>query len=245
MSAVGDLDRALAQVGEGVAAALTALTVAQDAWDEREQALYVLEGTNDPDALDVLAGHQPISDDMIRAYQIISRARELVESYRTGLEVQQAIDITPPSAAHPSTAGRIPTDAARDQQWADQVRKRIPSRGDSGQTTGFGYDKDGIEHHISSGHDPALSEQARLTLHNSKDFPTDPRGAPTVVLHVEVKYAQMMRQAGQTYGVVVVNNEVCKGCRKAVPELLPEGSTLVVWQPGSSQPLTFKGRARP
>ncbi|MBB5155096.1 DddA-like double-stranded DNA deaminase toxin [Saccharopolyspora phatthalungensis] len=246
MSALGDLDQTLAQVVDRITAALGLLVTAQDACYEAGEILgFALEGTADPEALEVLAGLAPTGDELIHAYQAGHRVIELITTYRRCLEVQQAIDTIPPSAAHPSTAGRVPTDAARDPKWADQIRKRLPSRGDGGQTIGFGFDRDGTELHITSGHDVSLSEPARLTLHNSRNFWTDSRGAPTVTLHVEVKYVEMMRQAGQTYGVVVVNNEVCMGCRSAVPELLPEGSTLVVWQPGSSQPLTFIGRARP
>ncbi|MBB5159993.1 DddA-like double-stranded DNA deaminase toxin [Saccharopolyspora phatthalungensis] len=246
MSAVGDLDQTLAQVVDRITAALGLLTTAQDACDEAGEVLgFALEGTASPEALEVLAIVEPTSDELIHAYQSGSRVIELITTYRRGLEVQSAVDSTPPSAAHPSTAGRIPTDAAHDRDWANQVRKRLPKWMDGHQTTGFGYDCDGTEHRITSGYDLSLSEPARLALHNSETFPTDDRGAPTVTLHVEVKYAQMMRRAGQTYGVVIINKLMCDGCRDAVPEILPQGSVLAVWEPGAAQPHILKGAARP
>ncbi|MBB5159446.1 DddA-like double-stranded DNA deaminase toxin [Saccharopolyspora phatthalungensis] len=173
---------------------------------------------------------------------------ELISTYRRSLEVRQAVESTPPSAAHPSTAGRIPTDTAHDRDWAEHARSRLPKRKKGDQTTGFGYDRDGTEHHITSGRDPAFSEEARLILHNSPRFLTDHRGAPTVVLHVEVKYALMMRRAGQTYGVVVLNKAICdlrRGCGAAVRAILPQGSVLVVWEPGATKPIELLGEARP
>ncbi|WP_019856366.1 DddA-like double-stranded DNA deaminase toxin [Actinopolyspora mortivallis] len=94
-----------------------------------------------------------------------------------------------------------------------------------------------------------VSERARLTLHNSTMFPADDRGAPAVYTHVETKYAQRMKERGQTYGVVVLNKDMCSGqrgnCYQAVRAILPHGSTLVVWEPGKQQPVTIHGGARP
>lgn len=248
VSAVGDLDQALAQVVDRITAALGLLTAAQDACDEAGEVLgFALEGTTDPAALEVLAAVEPTSDELIHAYQAAHRVIELITTYRRGLEVQQAVDKTPRSVAHPSTAGRIPTDAAHDRRWVEQIRKRLP-RWEGGQTTGFGYDRDGTEFRITSGRED-ISESARLTLHNSDRFtPHSDRGAPTMITHVETKYAQMMREAGQTYGVIVLNNAVCNmdtGCGAAVRAILPLGSVLVVWQPGATKPIEINGEARP
>ncbi|MBB5156411.1 DddA-like double-stranded DNA deaminase toxin [Saccharopolyspora phatthalungensis] len=201
MSALGDLDQTLAQVVDRITAALGLLATAQDACDEAGEILgFALEGTADPEALEVLAVVEPTSDELIHAFQAAHRVIELITTYRRCLEVQQAIDSTPPSAAHPSTAGRIPTDAARDRRWVEQARKRLPRR-EGGQTTGFGYDRDGTEFRITSGRED-ISESARLILHNSDRFtPHSNRGAPTMITHVETKYAQMMREAGQTYEI--------------------------------------------
>ncbi|WP_223839935.1 hypothetical protein [Saccharopolyspora pogona] len=187
MSAVSDLDQALAQVVDRITAALGLLTAAQDACDEAGEVLgFALEGTADAAALEVLAAVEPTSDELIHAYQAATCVIELITTYRRGLEVQQAVDKSPPSAAHPSTAGRIPTDASHDRRWVEQARKRLP-RWEGGQTTGFGYDRDGTEFRITSGRED-ISECVRLTLHNSDVFPpSDSRGAPAVFTHVEGK----------------------------------------------------------
>ncbi|MBB5152496.1 DddA-like double-stranded DNA deaminase toxin [Saccharopolyspora phatthalungensis] len=248
MSAVGDLDQALAQVVDRITAVLGLLVTAQDACDEAGEVLgFALDGTADPEALEVLAAVEPTSDELIHAYQAAHHVIELIVTYRRCLEVQHAIDTTPPSAAHPSTAGRIPTDAAHDRWWVEQLRQRLP-RWEGGQTVGFGYDREGTEFRIASGRED-ISERVRLTLHNSDVFPpTDDRGPPAVFTHVETKYAQMMKESGQTYGVVVVNNRMCpgdQGCEAAVRAILPCGSVLVVWTPGRDRPIEIHGKARP
>ncbi|KGI82323.1 hypothetical protein IL38_06220 [Actinopolyspora erythraea] len=209
-------------------------------------------------ALPTLAevGQGSTSPDLAEAVALFEQTRELIDdvlalsettrghlvSYLATLGMTE--DQPPPSLPHPSTHPRIPTDASRDRSWIEQVRQRLPEH-TGGQTTGLTYDQDGTELQVNSGRDPKLSEQARLILHNSERFPTDDRGEPTVTMHVEVKYALMMRQAGQTYGVVVLNNELCRGCEKAVPEILPKGSTLKVWHPGTPETITLRGKARP
>lgn len=57
-----------------------------------------------------------------------------------------------------------------------------------------------------------------------------------------------MRDSGQTYGVVVVNNPMCVGyanCKTAIQSILPQGSTLVVWDPDKDSPTTIRGKAQP
>ncbi|WP_026449291.1 DddA-like double-stranded DNA deaminase toxin [Actinopolyspora mortivallis] len=196
------------------------------------------------------------SAELAEAVALLERARELIDDVLALSETTRGHVVgylatlgisgeqPPPSLPHPSPLDRIPTDASRDRSWIDQVRQRLPDY-TGGQTTGLVYDQDGNELQVNSGRDPKLSEQARLILHNSERYPTDDRGAPAVTTHVEVKYALMMRQAGQTYGVVVLNNELCRGCEKAVPEILPEGSTLKVWHPGAPDTITLRGKARP
>ena len=110
------------------------------------------------------------------------------------------------------------------------------------------YDQDGVEFSLASGRDDE-SERIRLSLHDSEVFPTsDDRGAPVVYTHVEAKYAQRMREAGQTHGVVVLNRTICNmgfGCGAAVRAILPHGSTLTVWEPGATRPVEIRGEAKP
>ncbi|NYH79178.1 hypothetical protein FHR84_002512 [Actinopolyspora biskrensis] len=191
-------------------------------------------------------GEGSTSSELAEAVALLERARELIDdvlalsdntrehliNYLAGLGLNT--DQPPPSLPHPSTLPRVPTDTAHDRSWIDQARERLP-RYEGGQTSGLIYDQDGNEQILTSGRED-LSERMRLDLHNSRIFgDPDTRGAPGVVLHVEAKYAQRMKEAGQTYGVIVLNDTMCRGefnCKQAVRTILPRGSVLVVWQPG-------------
>ncbi|SDK29726.1 SCP1.201-like deaminase [Actinopolyspora mzabensis] len=204
-------------------------------------------------------GQGSTSPELAQAVALLDRARELIDDvlalsentrghlvgYLATLGVSG--EQPPPSLPHPSTTPRIPTDASRNRSWIDQVRERLPKY-TGGQTTGLTYDQDGTELTESSGRDDE-SERARLTLHNSTVFPSfDPRGAPGVYTHVETKYAQRMKERGQTYGVVILNKDMCTGpqrCMIAVRAILPRGYTLVVWEPGKQHPVTIHGEAQP
>lgn len=84
-------------------------------------------------------------------WQGIAQAREIIENYRTRVGVADAVTTSGPDNPHPSTRGRVPTDAARKHSWAARIRERLPEW-KGGQTTGFGYDHDGTELHITSVH---------------------------------------------------------------------------------------------
>ncbi|WP_425394325.1 DddA-like double-stranded DNA deaminase toxin [Actinopolyspora mortivallis] len=73
-------------------------------------------------------------------------------------------------------------------------------------------------------------------------------GCPVVVVHVEMKYAQRMKERGQAYGVIVLNNTVCdlaKGCGASVRAILPRGSILAVSEPRDREPIELRGEVRP
>ncbi len=189
------------------------------------------------------------SDERRRDPQLlVQQAQHKINTYRTYLVVGDAVGSAGPNIPHPSTSGRVPSEASQDRSWVDRVRDRLPSH-TGGQTTGLVYDRDGNELQMTSGRDEDISERVRLSLHNSTVFPpTDDRGPPAVFTHVEAKYAQMMRDTGQTHGTVVLNNDMCPGdqnCAAAVRAILPRGSVLTVWPPGRSQPIEIHGEATP
>lgn len=169
MSAIEDLTRRIQDVEEMLNRAREALLAAQDRHAECEQPLWLLDGTHDPDALDALQGYAAGGAEMLRAWQMLTLVINAVATYRARLEVTGAVERTPPSASHPSTTGRVPTDAARDRSWVDAVRARLPQRR-QGQTSGIVHDRDGNEHLITSGREE-ISDQARLSLHNADRFP--------------------------------------------------------------------------
>lgn len=206
----------------------------------------IAQGSNNGELAEAAAlfdqAHELIED----ALALCGTSRDHVLTYLSVLGLQQHGD-TPPSLPHPSTTPRVPTDAAGDHQWVQRMRDRLP-RYEGGQTTGLIYDQDGNEIQSTSGRED-VSERLRLNLHNSDVFPaSDSRGAPGVFAHVEAKYAQKMREEGQTYGVVVLNNRMCRdtrGCQAAVCAILPRGSVLAVWEPDATRPIEIHGEARP
>lgn len=225
--------------------------------DDLHQAAAWLDEHGRPTLAEVTDGSS--SDELAQAVALFDQAREAIDDalalcentrqhvldYLTELGLARYGD-SPPSLPHPSSTPRVPTDSAGDRSWVDQVRGRLPLR-EGGQTVGLIYDQDGNEFQEASGRE-GVSERARLTLHDSETFPANPRGAPAAFTHVETKYAQRMKETGQTYGVVVLNNAMCTGpqrCAVAIRAILPRGATLVVWEPGATQPIEIRGEARP
>lgn len=152
----------------------------------------------------------------------------------------------PAGAAHAAEGGECPTsfsEAASSRAWADD---RIESLARKHVTTGLLYNEDGDGEQIDAGesgggYDAALGYLAPYHL---RDSPPGHQAAG----HVESKAAARMRDAGQTFGVLVINNRTgpCTyasaiGCGAAMRKILPSGSTLVVWWPGGKA--TMKGTA--
>ncbi|MEU6261729.1 DddA-like double-stranded DNA deaminase toxin [Saccharopolyspora shandongensis] len=144
------------------------------------------------------------------------------------------------ASAH-AAAGSCPSSlegAAEDAEWAADRIASMPVRGDGDPTTGLLYDSDGIETRITSGESGAAYEAAKgyISLPSKQ-----------VAGHVEAKAAATMRDAGETYAVLVLNNQPCTwasgvGCLRASAMILPSGSTMVLWWPNGG-PTTVRGRA--
>jgi len=132
-----------------------------------------------------------------------------------------------------------------DANWAADRLETIVKRK---ETAGLFYDSDGMLHE----YDSSQNEDSRRTWAIGRDIGVfDPRGPSFLVDHVEVKVAAGMRDAGLMSGVLVINKTdgpcgrgrdgsiAPASCLSVVPQLLPEGATLVVWWPGSDgQPVT-------
>lgn len=137
--------------------------------------------------------------------------------------------------------------AAGNAEWAAD---RISTIAGDPITTGLLYDQDGHEEKIGSGEGGTAYEQAMKYLSDySAVLGDQPRGKQAAG-HVEPKAAAMMRTAGQTDGVLLINNPSgpCPyasriGCGRAMRLILPVGSTIVVWWPGG-QHGSFEGIAR-
>jgi SCP1.201-like deaminase len=137
-------------------------------------------------------------------------------------------------------------EAAQDSVWAAD---RLLSVAGEDITTGLLYDEDGHEEKITSGrggsaYDLALSYLKPYAGSVLRDKPPGSQ----VAEHVEAKAAAIMRDTGQTYGVLVINNPdgPCGyasgiGCTAAIELILPKGSTMVVWWPRGHQ--SYPGKA--
>ncbi|MCO1575511.1 hypothetical protein M8C13_07035 [Crossiella sp. SN42] len=173
----------------------------------------------------------------------------------------------PPSRSvpHPSTLPKPLMDRALDPAWAREQQAKLADRTSDTATTGLLTVPGGDDLYITSGfprpqQGQPLTEVDRaeldrlhrveLTLRTSGFAATLPdRGQLAVTGHVEVKAASIMRELGLTFGKMAINHTaVCRGpygCVEAVPMLLPQGSMLVVWERGATEPIVLKGKATP
>jgi hypothetical protein len=104
-------------------------------------------------------------------------------------------------------------------------------------TTAF-YDHDGAEHTYVSGEDDDAPHAGDVL--RQVGAAASPIGTYPTATHVEIKAAVSMRDAGESRGVIVINNPTgpCPGnlgCTAALPRVLPSGATLVVWWRSSLQ----------
>ncbi|MPZ84708.1 MAG: hypothetical protein GEV28_31725 [Actinophytocola sp.] len=131
---------------------------------------------------------------------------------------------------------------ATDSGWVAEQRAALEGKR---LTTGRFKSTEHDTLEVTSGWRP-ISDRIVEVLRNSPHFPPFPGGRPNVAGDVETKVAMMMREAEATTGVVVINNdEVCSGpmgCTAAVPVILPEGSTLYVWERNEDEPVTLTGK---
>lgn len=121
MSSINDLDGVLAGICDKLTCAEEHVGVALDAWDEVAEAYQTaLDGTNDPDALDLLASHSITAGDITKVWRIVRSAAKRVADYRQSLEVTtgelhaaaQPPD-QPPRQLPPKAARAIATTAKR------------------------------------------------------------------------------------------------------------------------------------
>lgn len=174
MSAVGDLDQLLNNIVAKLTTALETLTAARNALDDSEQGLSVLHGTNDPEAVEFLATHQTLSNQLFERWDLLNRVQTIVETYQLNLAVEVA-GKAPPSIPHPSNwPGDRTSSAEWDLNWAGGQFSQLPEFHKGGKTEGFTFDRDGQRQRWTSGYDEVLSERAKLILMNSEHFPTLP-----------------------------------------------------------------------
>jgi hypothetical protein len=136
--------------------------------------------------------------------------------------------------------------ADHDAQWA---ASRWATIKDAKVTTGLYYDRDGTEHTYVSGEDADATHAADVL--RQVGAAGSPIGTYPAATHVEIKAAVDMRDAGESQGVIVINNAggPCPGdmgCAAAVPRVLPRGAALVVWwrsSSGAMQSRRFPGGA--
>ncbi|TDQ04404.1 DddA-like double-stranded DNA deaminase toxin [Labedaea rhizosphaerae] len=153
-----------------------------------------------------------------------------------------------PATAH-ADSGSCPDDIDEAAEDADWAADRIASIEDDPVTTGLLYDEDGTEMRIESGESGDAYDLALeyLQVYPSSVVGDQPKGRQAAG-HVESKAAALMRSAGQTSGVLVINHPrgPCPyasrvGCGAAMQLILPEGSTITVWWPGGHR--AYRGRA--
>jgi len=132
---------------------------------------------------------------------------------------------------------------ATDAEWVAEQRAALK---DKRITTGRFKSTEHGTREITSGWEP-ISDRIVEVLRDSPHFPPIGGGKPSVATDVETKVAMMMRDEDAVIGVVVINHPggVCggvMGCKTAVPVILPEASTLYVWEPDKNEPVVLTGK---
>jgi hypothetical protein len=144
--------------------------------------------------------------------------------------------------AHADTETDCLHQDALSTSWAETQQRQMAAAG-APVTTGWLFtDTTGEDHTpIASGREGSTAYSlvmqylAPYAGGKIRDRPPGSQAAE----HVEAKAAALMRNAGDTYGVVVINNPrgPCEyasgpGCDVVMELILPKGSEIVVWWPG-------------
>ncbi len=141
-----------------------------------------------------------------------------------------------------SLAGRAsPTSVSTThKRWIERQRQQLPAY----ITSGFYRDKDGNTDVVQSGRDTGREHQDIADHLRKEGFPPGGVGGVTVGEHVEGKVAWRLRNSGERYAELVINNVMCGGpfsCKKLLPYILRPGQTMTVHDPVSTR--TFHGRS--
>lgn len=125
------------------------------------------------------------------------------------------------------------------------VAEKLPLPGS--QTVGYAVDEEGRPLHDLR----LISGQTRWlgsVTEGLGRLPHDMAGHE-VLKHVEGQVAALMRRSGSPQDAVVfINKDMCDGrlgypgCPEVLPKVLPEGSTLTVYEVDPATPGTFKRR---
>ncbi|GAA2666284.1 MULTISPECIES: DddA-like double-stranded DNA deaminase toxin [Actinosynnema] len=110
------------------------------------------------------------------------------------------------------------------------------------KTHGRWFTPHGETHEIISGDDPG----ARAALQAIRDEGWSGFGRPIVVMHVELKLATHMRNAGIEHATLVINNvpgKLTLSCESLIGVVLPAGSSLTIYGIDGYQ-RTFTGGQR-
>jgi hypothetical protein len=135
-------------------------------------------------------------------------------------------------------------------RWAELQQRQL-TNAEATVTTGLLYTDTNGENPTTLTSDERGSnfDLAWQYLQSVSTIKGQPLGSKQAAGHVEPKAAALMRHAGETYGVLVINNPAgpCPyasgiGCVLAMRLILPKGSEMAVWWPGG-QHKTYEGMA--
>ncbi|WP_139273997.1 DddA-like double-stranded DNA deaminase toxin [Saccharopolyspora flava] len=254
-----ELLASLREIADQLESARADMSAGMDSWAERAATLeWWLTGTNDPDALDVLA-QQPVTTDALRtSWEAVDLTVAVIEDYIGRLEAVESPSSSAASgnstsgddqAAQPSMTAPDGSRYPRAVGWAVDVMPRRVREGQGDRTVG--YADGAVGQPFTSGHDQTWTP---LILERARAVGLPARFAGLLGSHVEMKVATAMIQRGRRHSELVINHVPCgsqagqrPGCHQALEKYLPEGHTLTVHgttQGGEPYSHTYHGRAQ-
>ncbi len=255
MSALEEVERALANVVGKLDTATAQIDDALERWEESRTALgQALEGAHDPDALEALGLQQTAADELTEARRKVTATRARVVAYRLSIGGNQSSGSTSPEPERPAAPKRSPNAVGVDGSeypssaaWAvPELPPRVQERGD--RTVGkVKIGDQTLPGEFRSGQRDVWSDEAAQRI---KELGI--RVPAYLAFHVEARAAAMMIRSGVTSGEVVINNVPCgyqtrpPGCHQLLEPFLPEGSQVTVSgtdRKGRPYRRTYNGKA--
>lgn len=254
MSALEEVEQALANAVDKLDAATAQIGAALDRGDESRTALgQALEGAHDNDALEALGLQQTAADELAAVRRKVTVMRARVVAYRSSVAGSQSggsasPEPERPAPNHPVNAvgvdgSEYPSSAA----WAvPELPPRVQQRGD--RTVGkVKIGDQALPSEFQSGQRDVWSDEAAQRITE-----LGIRVPAYLAYHVEARAAAMMIRSGVTSGEVVINNVPCgyqtrpPGCHQLLEPFLPAGSQVTVSgtdRKGRPYRRTYNGKA--
>ena len=234
MASVGEVAAAIREVVDRLRDSHRALSLARRGLDSAgSRTAGATEGSSSTEAEAVVIALCSASESAAAVQDHMVAAVEGLNRYLVDIGAKPSISAHADRAsAGPQTEQEPPCPAA-----VGRFARRLPARtSDKSPVHGFLVAPNGSAIPVTSGKNMDTVSDLLRTYR------------PIAVDHAEGRAARQMRRYAVTKADLVINDEPCNypqvGCRDAVPEMLPEGSTLTIWVREADGSLRYFGTCR-